>query len=65
LEDLETTDNLPDGLRSTIIDTKCFSSAMEESAGHYYNAVEAYENGNESRYNNEIEAARSALDSCE
>jgi hypothetical protein len=63
-EDLETADNLPDGHRSTIIDMQCYSSAFEESTAHWYNAVEAYENGNESRYNNEIEAARSAVDSC-
>ena len=64
-EDLETADNLPDGHRSTVIDMQCYSSAFEESTAHWYNAVEAYENGNESRYNNEIEAARSALDTCE
>jgi hypothetical protein len=64
-EDLDTADNLPDGLRPTIIDMQCYSSAFEESTSHWYNAVEAYENGNKSRYNNEIEAARSALDTCE
>ena len=63
-EDLETADNLPDGFRPNIIDIRCYSSAFEESTRHWYNAVEAYENGNESRYNNEIEAAQSAVDSC-
>jgi len=64
-EELENTDNLPDGLRSNIIDLQCVVSALEESSRHWYNAVEAYENRNESRYDNEVGAAQSARDSCE
>lgn len=64
-EQLETDPELPDDLKPDVIEMHCFMSAFEEAAGHWYNAVEAYENRNESRYNNELDAADAALERCE
>lgn len=64
-EQLETASELPDDLRPDVIEMHCFMSAFESAAGHWYNGVEAYENGNEPRYNAEFDAADAALEQCE
>lgn len=62
---LETDPDLPNDLQPDVIEMHCLMSAFEAAAGHWYNAMEAYENRNESRYNDELDAYYAALERCE
>lgn len=63
-DQLEDNPDLSDDLRPDVIEMKCFVSAFEDASGHWYNAIEAYENRNESRYMNELDAVDAALQRC-
>lgn len=60
----EQEDAAPQTMRSYFIELTCQSNAFKEGSQHLANAVEAIQNGNETRANEEADNAEEALNKC-
>ena len=54
----------PESMTNSIIELTCYSGAIRDASTHLANAVEATQNGNRNRANEEAEKANEAVDRC-
>lgn len=62
---LEDDPDLPAGLEPDVVEVHCYLVGLRDAAGHFYDAAEAYERGDRSRYEAELEEAQAALEGCD
>lgn len=63
-EQLESDPDLPADLEPDVIEMHCFMAGLRDASSHFHSSVDAWENGNQSRYEDETAAANEAIDRC-
>ena len=61
----EQEDTAPDNMKTTFIELTCYSGALRDASDHLANAVEAIQNGNRTRANEEARKAEEATNRCD
>lgn len=64
-ERLESDPDLPPELESDVLDLHCSLEGLHDAAGHFYNAIEAEQDGDAQRREEELQRAEAALTRCD